>query len=151
MRQLKQQLEDTGNDEFEQPYQDPNKGKTEAEKKRRAAEIEAHRSKAKGEIEKALNKDPKITNEELEFNNRNWENQIWQTLSYDTLVATGEEEIDKIKIRVLNDISTKRAIKKAEKSNDKLATFKKEAIHDVNEKRNEAGLTNEDLDKVNDS
>ncbi|CAI2183866.1 2270_t:CDS:2 [Funneliformis geosporum] len=123
MEQLKGQLEATGN-EYEKDYNDPNKGKSQEELKRRAQEIENHRQQVKREIESALNQSPPIT----------------------------KKEIDAIKSRVLSDITAKRNAKNNEqpKDNDKLAIFKRDAIGEIDTKKNAAGLLNEsDLDTVN--
>ncbi|CAG8456721.1 27243_t:CDS:10 [Gigaspora margarita] len=62
---------------------------------KRAKKIESYRNKVKGEIEAELNKDPKITNEDLE-----------------------KKEIDDIKKRVLADIESKRNAKKGKRKRD---------------------------------
>lgn len=112
LEQMENHWKATGND-TKKPLNDPLKDQDRGELGKRANEIEAYRKKAKQEIEDALNQDPKITNEELEVANRNWENSIWYSL-----LALGEKEIDNIKKRVLADIEAKRNTKKGKRKRE---------------------------------
>jgi len=62
--------------------------------------------------------------------------------------ARSKTEIENLEKEILNDIEVKLNDIRIQKG-DKLAAFKRDAIHDVDVKRNDASLDDNDLDEVN--
>ncbi|MCE8164074.1 MAG: hypothetical protein I3273_07730 [Candidatus Moeniiplasma glomeromycotorum] len=141
-KQLKVQRDDTGQNPGER-YVPPQEPDNRDERNQKWERITGLRKSVAEEIKTALSASPSVSSPELDKPNWN------SLLDY----ARSETEIENLKNEVLTDISQKRAAKtgnndKKENSND-IAIIRRDAIHDIDVKRNEAKLSENDLDENN--